>query len=457
MAGFLIGEALRALRRAGRVAVSAIVLITLSLAALGGFWLVSSNLDRAVARWRDRVRIVVYLKREPSPVDVASLLERVRTTPGVAAVAFVGKAEALRGLKQVLGKDASVVDQLPANPLPASLEVTPAAAAATPEGARELVARLAALPEADEVAGSVDWVEQLSHWQLLLTTIGLGVGAVLGIAAILTVTTATTLVLHARRHETEIMRLVGASEVTIRLPLLLQGLMQGLVGAVLALGTLVLTYSLVAPRLEPLVNLTLGLSQTVFFPPVGVTAPRRGDLARRARRLAGARRPRAMSRATLALALAVLAVAPAAAQTRRDDPLQAEQRKLQQTQKQLKEEKERAAAARARETSLLAELEEIERRLVAKKAEVARLEARIKKAQSDVQLFRGEIGRLERQRAGQISALAGRLRVMYRVHAQGGALPVILSGEDPVTRAVAVRHLASLAALDARLIQEYRV
>ena len=164
-----------------------------------------------------------------------------------------------------------------------------------------------------------------------------------------------------------------------------------------------------------------------------------------------------MSRASLALALAVLAVVPAAAQTRRDDPLQAEQRKLQQTQKQLKEEKERAAAARARETSLLAELEEIEQRLAAKKAEAARLETRIKKAQSDIQLFRGEIGRLERQRAGQVAALAGRLRVMYRVHAQGGALPVILSGEDPVTRAVAVRHLASLAALDARLIQEYRV
>ena len=92
-----------------------------------------------------------------------------------------------------------------------------------------------------------------------------------------------------------------------------------------------------------------------------------------------------MSRATLAVALAVLAVVPAAAQTRRDDPLQAEQRKLQQTQKQLKEERERAAAARARETSLLAELEEIERRLAAKKGEAARLEARIKKAQSDVQ------------------------------------------------------------------------
>ena len=164
-----------------------------------------------------------------------------------------------------------------------------------------------------------------------------------------------------------------------------------------------------------------------------------------------------MSRATLAAVLALLVVVPAAAQTRRDDPLQAEQRKLQQTQKQLKEERERAAAARARETSLLAELEEIERRLAAKQRDVARLEARIKKAQNDVQMLRGEISRLERQRAGQMNALARRLRVMYRVHAQGGALPVILSGEDPVTRAVAVRHLASLAALDARLIQEYRV
>src|SRR5512145_3541774 len=104
MLGFLIGQALRDLRRAGRVAVSAVVLITLSLAALGGFWLVSANLGRAVAKWRDRVRVVVYLKREPSAGDAAALVERVRAIPGVAGVVFIGKAEALRALKQVLGK-----------------------------------------------------------------------------------------------------------------------------------------------------------------------------------------------------------------------------------------------------------------------------------------------------------------------------------------------------------------
>lgn len=270
MLGFLIGEALRDLRRAGRVAVSAIVLITLSLAALGGFWLVSSNLERAVAKWRERVRIIVYLKREPPAGEAAALVERVQGVPGVAGVLYLSKADALASLKAVLGKDASVVAQLPSNPLPASLEITPAAAAATPEGARALVERLASLPEAEEVAGSADWVERLSQWQRLLTTIGLGIGAVLAIAAFLTVATATTLILHARRRETEIMRLVGATEMTIRLPLLLQGMLQGLLGAVLALAALVATHRVVAPRLAPLVNLTLGLPEIAFLPPLSL-------------------------------------------------------------------------------------------------------------------------------------------------------------------------------------------
>jgi septal ring factor EnvC (AmiA/AmiB activator) len=163
-----------------------------------------------------------------------------------------------------------------------------------------------------------------------------------------------------------------------------------------------------------------------------------------------------MKRLVFVAMLVTLAAAPVGAQSRREDPLQAEQRKLQQTQKQLKEEKERAAAARARETSLLAELEDIDRRLATKHGEITRLDARIKRTQAEIQMFRGEIGKLERQRTGQVNALAGRLRALYRMHAQGGALPVILSGDDPVTRAAAARHLASLAVLDARLIQEYR-
>lgn len=265
MLGFLFGEALRDLRRAGRVAIAAILLTTLSLAALGGFWLVSTNVGQAAARWRDRVRIIVYLKREVPSAELSALLERVQAMAGVASVRYVSKTEALGTLKQVLGKDASVAEQLPSNPLPASLEITPNAHGAMPDGARALIAQLAAQPEAEEVAGGIDWIERLARGQRLLQIIGLGVGAVLALAAILTVTTATTLVLHLRRQEVEIMRLVGAPEFVVRLPLLLQGMLQGLVGAVIAIWVLIAVYTIASPHLEPLVSQTLGLERLTFL------------------------------------------------------------------------------------------------------------------------------------------------------------------------------------------------
>src|SRR5437867_9152081 len=177
MLGFLLGEALRDLRRAGRVAVTAIVLITLSLVALGGFWLLSANLGRAVSEWKDRVRVILYLRREATSLEQAILLERVKAVPNVAGARYISKAEALSSLKRVLGKDATVADNLPSNPLPASIEVTPAPGAATPEGARVLVTRLGAMPGGEGVGGSVEGVERLSGWQRLLVSIGLGLGA----------------------------------------------------------------------------------------------------------------------------------------------------------------------------------------------------------------------------------------------------------------------------------------
>jgi len=155
--------------------------------------------------------------------------------------------------------------------------------------------------------------------------------------------------------------------------------------------------------------------------------------------------------ALLAVAAPVLAQAP-----KKEDPIQAEQRKLRQTEQQLRDEKRKAAEARARETSVLAELEQVEQRLTDKLKDIARLDTRITRTQAEMTGLRGEIQQLQKQRASQEQALSRRLRAMYKVHAQGGALPLLLSGDDQVARAVAVRHLTSLAALDARLIQEYR-
>jgi len=262
---FLVGEALRDLRGAGRVGVSAVLLIALSLSALGGFWVFSLNLGRAIDQWRERVRVVGYFKDEPASSKLDELTRQIEAMPGVLRVRYISKADALKALKHSLGGQADVADQLPRNPLPASVEVTPDADTATPEGTREIVRRLQALPEIEEVQGGSQWVEGLAQFRRLFELVGLGVGAVLAAAAILTVTTATTLVLHLRREEMEIMRLVGASETVIRLPRLLQGMAQGLLAAVIALAVLEVVYALAVPRLEPLLPVTLGLQRAAFL------------------------------------------------------------------------------------------------------------------------------------------------------------------------------------------------
>ena len=272
MIGFLVGEAFRDLRRAGRVAVSAVLLIMLSLGAVGAFLLLSDNLGHAVATWRTRLRIVVYLKEEPSPETAPELVRRVEALPGVASVRFVSRSDALDTVKKLLGKEAGAAEHLSGNPLPASLEIAPSSDGATSAGARRLIEQLSALPETDEVAGGVEWVDRLARLQRLVTLVGLGFGGVLAVAAILTVTTATTLVLHARRYETEIMRLVGAPEFTIRMPLLLQGLVQGVLGTALALGALAAAHQVVAPRLAPMLSVALGVDTVTFLPITHVAA-----------------------------------------------------------------------------------------------------------------------------------------------------------------------------------------
>jgi septal ring factor EnvC (AmiA/AmiB activator) len=161
----------------------------------------------------------------------------------------------------------------------------------------------------------------------------------------------------------------------------------------------------------------------------------------------------------IALALLLLSsVLPAWGQAKKDSAeLGDKEHALQQTQKRLKEERARAADARRREAGLLSELEAIDRRLGEKRKQVALLDGRIRRSLEEVGELQRDIARLENQRAGQEDAMAQRLRAMYRLRAQGGALPVLLSGDDPVAQAVRLRHLATLATVDARMIREYRV
>jgi septal ring factor EnvC (AmiA/AmiB activator) len=162
---------------------------------------------------------------------------------------------------------------------------------------------------------------------------------------------------------------------------------------------------------------------------------------------------------TAAIGLLVLAAPLPALAQKRDKPgdLHETQRDLRDTQKRLGDERAKAAAARKREAGLLADLEALDRRLAEKRKQVATLDGRIQKAQSEVAGLRGEIARLENERTGQEAVLGRRLQALYKLQVEGGVLPLLFSGDDPLARATRLRHLITLATVDARVIREYRV
>ena len=164
-----------------------------------------------------------------------------------------------------------------------------------------------------------------------------------------------------------------------------------------------------------------------------------------------------LSPLALGVLLVILLAAPVSAQRKEDSALKEKQRTLRETQQQLREERAKAAQARKKEASLLAELEAIDRKLADKRRELAQLDGRIKKAEQEIATIEGEIKRLEERRVSQQQLLARRLRALYKLHSQGGVLPIVLGGDDPVAQAVQLRYLTTLAAVDAKLIEEYRV
>lgn len=217
------------------------------MAATGATRLGLDALARLTDGWRADLRVVATLREAPpQPDDPRSVVTAVRAVPGVAAARYVSPEAALADLRRYLGAAGEGLDRLPANPVPARLELVPAGDLDA-TGLRRLVERLGRLPGIVEVQAALDWVDQAERLRRTLVVAGLGLGGVLGASALLAVVGATRTARGARADETAVLRLAGVREAWIRGPLLLQALVQGAVGAALGLVVLLVTSDAGAP------------------------------------------------------------------------------------------------------------------------------------------------------------------------------------------------------------------
>jgi len=233
---YFVNEAAESLLRSWRSATLAILTIAAGLFVLGFFLMVNSNLQRVVARWSEAAEMSVFLKDDATKEQVQAL-ESLITQSGLAEERrYLSKADALKRFNDDFPDLAGAAERLERNPLPASVEMRLGAKARTAAtDVDKLAAQLGTQPGVADVRYDRRWLSRLGSAVRFVRTIGLVIVALLGIAAALTVANVVRLAAYARRDEIEIMQLVGAPFAFIRGPFVAEGILQGGVGAILAI------------------------------------------------------------------------------------------------------------------------------------------------------------------------------------------------------------------------------
>jgi cell division transport system permease protein len=235
---YFVEEALTSLWRSRLITALSIVTIAVSLFVLGAFLSLASNLSEVVARWSDKVQVTFYLEDQLPEMPRESLQAALRGDPAVESVVYVPREEALRRFRALFREMRSLPEDLGENPFPAALEVTLRPARNSAEDAQRLVQSFEKAPGVEDVEYDLLWIQRLSTAVRLVRGAGAFLGTILVLAAVFTISNVMRLTMYAREDELDIMRLVGAAPAYVKGPFVLEGMIQGGLGGLLALGLL---------------------------------------------------------------------------------------------------------------------------------------------------------------------------------------------------------------------------
>jgi cell division transport system permease protein len=236
---YFVTEAAASLWRRRGAAAVAVLTIAAGLFVLGFFLVLNLNLDRVVGRWSESAELSVYFDDEATGEDVTAAEALVRESGLAAGWDRLSKEQAAARFREDFPDLAETAAQMDGNPFPASLEVRLAPAPGDAGAAVDALARdLGALPGVADVRYDRRWLARLNAVVLLVRGLGLLIVGLLAVAAALTVANVVRLTALARQDEIQIMQLVGAPLTYVRGPFVFEGILQGGIGALLALLTL---------------------------------------------------------------------------------------------------------------------------------------------------------------------------------------------------------------------------
>lgn len=264
---YFLSEAGASLWRGRGSAALAILTSAAGLFVLGFFLIVNANLQRVAARWGEAAELSVFLRDDASERHLKVVDDLIVGSGLAAERQYVSKANAMTKFRQEFPDLAPATVRLERNPFPASFEVRlrPEAQSAG-EAVDALAATLSGVPGVADVRYDRRWLSRLNAAMRFVRGIGALIVAMLAIAAALTVGNVVRLAAYARRDEIEIMQLVGAPLAYVRGPFIVEGVLQGGAGALLAMSTLAIAFASARARYGALAAEALGLGSITFLP-----------------------------------------------------------------------------------------------------------------------------------------------------------------------------------------------
>src|SRR4030081_3364516 len=227
-----VREALTASRRAPLLSILGVVTIAFSLFAFGLFGLVAINIRQALDQVEERVEIRAFLGDSIDIESVAAAMKDIGDFPEVLRVDYVSEEKALERARKEMGEFADVFES---RVLPASIEVHLRPGMRDPASVKSVADRMKTYHFIDDVRYGEEWVAKLYRLRTISTVAGIALGVAFAAVAIIIIGATIRMTVLARAKEISIMRLVGAPGMFIRLPFLIDGLVKGVLGGLLAL------------------------------------------------------------------------------------------------------------------------------------------------------------------------------------------------------------------------------
>lgn len=257
---FLIKEGLAGFKRARLAAVISIVTIMLSLALLGIFGLLAKSLTNQFKQLYSQVHFQVFVDPSLSETQIQALQRKIYTIEGIQDVDFITPEEALADFQKDFGDE--LVSVLGENPLPPSLRVTLKPDYSKINQIQTVIQQIEGYSAVDEVVFQEKIVRMLNEYFLVGVTVSLAIGTTIFFISALLIFNTIRLTIHSRKTVIDIMRLVGATNFFIKAPFVVEGILQGLVGSLLACGLLWVFVDLLNNTFMPnlsLPNIYIGL------------------------------------------------------------------------------------------------------------------------------------------------------------------------------------------------------